>query len=375
MATEKKRILSENLDYLAKTINVDQVVKKTEEMYPSFLNNGDVVALNVRKREARALHLLDIFKEKKDGYDKLYKILKATNHSTTVLKTLEPGVDSKQPAASPLPKTQEKSLDKDQALILAMKEMMEMSNQRMVAEMKAGQREMSDQLVTFKDNIICEITGLREAMDRIANLEDSMKIETSSREDLRKIIQALVQEFTTFKEEYRKTVDKLNKLEKQGSYDEAKLNNFIDKLNNFGTHGEEKLWKEIEKLREELVSLRKWTEDNCGKMQKRLECIEEDQKGRPRGHPIVKSDIQYIAVKIGTYWEVVAKEVGIQKDTIAKTGGESAMSASLMMSRWLELSNSGGVAPPTWESLQEIMRRHDSRVASEIDELRKLTEK
>nr|XP_006816503.1 PREDICTED: uncharacterized protein PFB0765w-like isoform X2 [Saccoglossus kowalevskii] len=279
MATEKKRILSENLDYLAKTINVDQVVKKTEEMYPSFLNNGDVVALNVRKREARALHLLDIFKEKKDGYDKLYKILKATNHSTTVLKTLEPGVDSKQPAASPLPKTQEKSLDKDQALILAMKEMMEMSNQRMVAEMKAGQREMSDQLVTFKDNIICEITGLREAMDRIANLEDSMKIETSSREDLRKIIQALVQEFTTFKEEYRKTVDKLNKLEKQGSYDEAKLNNFIDKLNNFGTHGEEKLWKEIEKLREELVSLRKWTEDNCGKMQKRLECIEEDQKG------------------------------------------------------------------------------------------------
>nr|XP_006814905.1 PREDICTED: uncharacterized protein LOC102801594 [Saccoglossus kowalevskii] len=123
-----------------------------------------------------------------------------------------------------------------------------------------------------------------------------------------------------------------------------------------------------------MASLRKWSKENCGKMQTRLNAIEQERKVRTQSHLIQETDIQFIAVKIGTYWEVVAKEVGIQKDTVAKTGSEATTAASDMMSRWLELSKTGRVAPPTWESLDEIIGRHDRQVASEIEKLRKSTD-
>ncbi|XP_006816502.2 uncharacterized protein LOC102804775 isoform X2 [Saccoglossus kowalevskii] len=225
----------------------------------------------------------------------LYNVLKATGHSSTVLKILKPGVETSE---TPLPNSPAKLPDKDEAYLLALENITKSVQQTSAqitdfrADIQSRQDEMASQLSSIKSELLDEITGLRKAMDRIGNLEKSLKLETMSREDLKKVVQSLLQEFTTYKEEYRKTAEKIDKLEKRGSNDDEILNKFIGQLKDIGSHGDTELWQEIVKLKQGMTSLRKWSQANWEEMQARLNTIEQKQKVRFQSHPIQETDIQ-----------------------------------------------------------------------------------
>ncbi|XP_070578633.1 uncharacterized protein [Ptychodera flava] len=90
MDFEQQKILSENLEYFMNNLKAKEIIKYTKTKHPNIISEGDVWSLNVRKKDARVSYMLDLFKRATDGYNILYDVLEATNHSNTVLRTLDP---------------------------------------------------------------------------------------------------------------------------------------------------------------------------------------------------------------------------------------------------------------------------------------------
>ncbi|XP_070554397.1 structural maintenance of chromosomes protein 2-like [Ptychodera flava] len=386
MDLEQKRILSENFEYFSKNINVERLQRQTRELYPKIISDADIVSLNMRKHEARVAYLLDLFKKEKDGYKKLYEVLKRTNQDSTVLKLLEPGIAGQTPQAPSASITPSPRAKKDgtEVLLAAMQDMMTRQTKLMTEEMRNVTRdEITKQLSDFKETIRHELDELKAKMDRLALLETAIATGKTSQEELKNVVQKLTQEFAKFKGDYKNIVDKLNQLEKRDKRREDEtFEKFLEKLKSLeNLHGDE-IWKEIKHLREEFEILKKWTMEKCGNMQERLDVLEKQKSGlmvtsisRSRSDVISESDIQYIAIKLGVYWQVIAKDVGIQSDALKVPDSKpnNAEAAAALISEWLHDSRKSATAPPTWGTLYDIVKRHDMKVAEEIDELRRIT--
>ncbi|XP_077984261.1 uncharacterized protein LOC144438908 isoform X2 [Glandiceps talaboti] len=283
MDLEQKRILSENFEYFAKNVNVGRVEIKTRELYPKVISDADVLSLNVRKNDARVGYLLDLFKKEKDGYTKLYDVLKQTNHENTLLKIMERVLPGTQQPPTPSAKKASTQNPKDgnEALLSAMQDLMARQTFEMKKELRNITREeMTKQLAEFKTSMQKELDILKERMERLANLEKAISAGKQAQDEIKIVVQSLTDEFFRFKDEYKIMMEKVNQLEKTKTEDAENFQKFMDRLKLLGSLGNDEMWKEIDKLRQELEAVRKWAEENCGSMIKRLESVEKGQKGK-----------------------------------------------------------------------------------------------
>ncbi|XP_077984234.1 uncharacterized protein LOC144438890 isoform X2 [Glandiceps talaboti] len=142
--------------------------------------------------------------------------------------------------------------------------------------------------------------------------------------------------------------------------------------------GGKDVMSELEYVKTELRQVKLWMEEQCGMMTNRIDNLERESTGRK----IARGDVKTIAVKIQTQWEVIAKEVGIEGETIKHSRGKQVLegeaAAEAFISQWIEMDGKAAMAtgiPPTYDALYEIVKRRDEKVAEEIKELQKHAKK
>ncbi|XP_077984235.1 uncharacterized protein LOC144438890 isoform X3 [Glandiceps talaboti] len=197
----------------------------------------------------------------------------------------------------------------------------------------------------------------------ITNLQTDIKSGRNATSEVERMVKQLCTELNEVKE-------KIKDIEKQQSIEH--MSQMLQ------VQGGKDVMSELEYVKTELRQVKLWMEEQCGMMTNRIDNLERESTGRK----IARGDVKTIAVKIQTQWEVIAKEVGIEGETIKHSRGKQVLegeaAAEAFISQWIEMDGKAAMAtgiPPTYDALYEIVKRRDEKVAEEIKELQKHAKK
>ncbi|XP_077991784.1 uncharacterized protein LOC144445993 isoform X2 [Glandiceps talaboti] len=317
---------SKNVEILSTKIEAKDVIRLAIEKYPAYFTRRDFDGLRGKSAESRYRFIVNTFKDVFDGYVRLYEILVELGSTQAVLKLLRPGLKVKitaPPRRSPKPSRSAeaaKAKDFDQEALL---------------------KEISSMFKSQEDSFASQFALMQKEMKAIRNDVQDMK----------------------------RKIDKIDDLERMIATLQAAIENMLQML-----LGGKDVMRELENVKTNLGQLKLWMEEQCGMMTNRIDNLERESTGRM----IARGDVKIIAVKIQTQWEVIAKEVGIEGETIKHSRGkqvlEGVAAAEAFICQWIEMDGKAATAtgiPPTYDALYEIVKRQDKKVAEEIKELQK----
>ncbi|XP_077991783.1 uncharacterized protein LOC144445993 isoform X1 [Glandiceps talaboti] len=354
---------SKNVEILSTKIEAKDVIRLAIEKYPAYFTRRDFDGLRGKSAESRYRFIVNTFKDVFDGYVRLYEILVELGSTQAVLKLLRPGLKVKitaPPRRSPKPSRSAeaaKAKDFDQeALLKEISSMFKSQEDSFASQFALMQKEMKAIRNDVQD-MKRKIDKIDDLERMIATLQADMTSGRNATSDLEKIVEKLCAELNKVKE-------KLKDIEKQQS-----IENMLQML-----LGGKDVMRELENVKTNLGQLKLWMEEQCGMMTNRIDNLERESTGRM----IARGDVKIIAVKIQTQWEVIAKEVGIEGETIKHSRGkqvlEGVAAAEAFICQWIEMDGKAATAtgiPPTYDALYEIVKRQDKKVAEEIKELQK----
>ncbi|XP_077982544.1 uncharacterized protein LOC144437475 [Glandiceps talaboti] len=346
MDPRESKIIDKNGAYLRKNINADSVITVTKKLFPEIIKRADEEELKLTHGEAKCGIILNIFKGRKDGFNKLIEVLNKTGHPSVMLRLFDVGettdhqrhqalenyapagytgtstpsklqseagkkrrdVSRDRPVAVPnsargktfnkgaSASTEKKQEDNEYIpkddVVDMFKQLME-SHSRVGRDVQNLNRELSNvkaEMLLKMQQLTCDFTSLKTTtttlikatQDNIAKLDKEILKQQADTKEIHKILEAISADVQVLKEKYENISDRIGQIEERKAEDMRNKDLLHDFLTKLNSLMLTPEKGEIRQLREDLNALSEWTKGNYSDLEKRIKRVEQDTDAEER---------------------------------------------------------------------------------------------